>query len=151
MGFLADLADMPNEYAYSRTFFERWYRPEYATLIVAGDVDPPEVLRLVEKYWGGWKPGRHQAAIPQEPPPQGPVYAHVPWPSATLPWVTVAFHGPAFSDRDQDYAAVDLLLDLAFGPTSDLYKKLVEQEQKVDRFGADAPRRKDPALMTIAA
>jgi zinc protease len=31
---------MPNEYAYSKTFFERWYRPEYTTLIVAGDVTP---------------------------------------------------------------------------------------------------------------
>ncbi len=38
MGFLKDIEDMPNQYAYSKEFFERWYRPEYTTVIVAGDV-----------------------------------------------------------------------------------------------------------------
>ena len=39
MGFINDIEDMPNQYEYSKAFFERWYRPEYTTLIVAGDVD----------------------------------------------------------------------------------------------------------------
>src|SRR5262245_18538660 len=39
MGFLKDIEDMPNQYEYSKTFFQRWYRPENATVIVAGDVD----------------------------------------------------------------------------------------------------------------
>jgi zinc protease len=90
---------MPNEYAYSKLFFERWYRPQYTTLIVAGDVTPAEVLPMVEKYWGVWKGGITQAAaIPQEPPPTGPKYAHVPWTSDTLPLVTVAFPCPAFDE-----------------------------------------------------
>ena len=33
---------------------------------------------------------------------------------------------------------MDLLFDLVFGETSDLYKKLVEQEQKVDQLFADS-------------
>src|SRR5712691_916891 len=81
MGFLKDIEDMPNQYDYSREFFGRWYRPEYATIIVAGDVEPARVIALVEKYWGGWKRGAYRAAIPQEPPAKGPVYAHVPWSS----------------------------------------------------------------------
>ena len=44
MGFLRDIEDMPNQYAYSRTFFERWYRPEYTTVIVAGDIDALQVV-----------------------------------------------------------------------------------------------------------
>jgi zinc protease len=52
--------------------------------------------------------------------------ASVPWSSATLPWVTLAFHGPAFSESDAEYAALDMLLDLQFGRTSDLYRRLVE-------------------------
>ena len=32
--------------------------PEYTTVIVAGDVKPEEVMPLVEKYWGDWKPAR---------------------------------------------------------------------------------------------
>ena len=42
----------------ARQFFERWYRPEYTTIIVAGDVTAEKVIPLVEKYWGSWKPGR---------------------------------------------------------------------------------------------
>ncbi len=102
MGFLKDIEDMPNQFAYSKVFFDRWYRPEHTTLIVAGDVKAEEVLPLVEKHWGAWKRGSFHAEIPQEPEPKGPpVLAHVPWTSATLPWVTVAFRGPGLlGDRE---------------------------------------------------
>jgi zinc protease len=56
MGFLRDIENMPNEYAYSKVFFQRWYRPQYTTIIVAGDVTAEQVMPLVDKYWGGWKP-----------------------------------------------------------------------------------------------
>jgi zinc protease len=152
MGFLKDVEDMPNQFEYSKVFFQRWYRPEHAALIIAGDVDPAQVMPLVEKYWGGWKAGNAaEVKIPAEPAATGPKYAHVPWSSPTLPWVAVAFHGPAFSDQNKDYAAMDLALDLAFGPTSDLYRRLVEQEQKVDQFFGDLPMRKDPPLLTVGA
>jgi zinc protease len=151
MGFLKDIEDMPNQYAYSRQFFDRWYRPEYATLLVAGDVRPKDVLRLVEKYWGVWKRGTFKVAIPGEPAPTGPVVAHVPWTVPTLTWVTVAFHGPAFSETQKDFAAMDVLMDLTFGPTSDLYHRLVEQEQKVDQLWPSVSGHADPFLMTIGA
>ena len=151
MGFLKDIEDMPNQFDYSKTFFDRWYRPEYTTIIVAGDVEPNEVIRLVEKYWGGWKPGSYKAAIPKEPAPKAPVYAHVPWPSETLPWVTVAFHGPGFSETAKDAPAIDTLFDLSFGETSDLYKRLVEDEQKVDQLFADSGGTEDPPLVTVYA
>jgi zinc protease len=151
MGFLEDIQDMPNQFDYSKTFFSRWYRPEYTTIIVAGDVDPQRTLQLVEKYWGGWKPGTFKLDIPQEPPPTGPKYAHVGWETPTLPWVIVAFHGPAFSDTTKEFAAADMLIDLWFGPTSDIYKKLVEQEQVVDALGTFFGPNKDPGLIPIYA
>jgi zinc protease len=151
MGFLRDIQDMPNQFDYSRTFFERWYRPEHCALIVAGDVVPADVFALVEQYWGGWRPGTPTAEVPAEPEPQGPIYAHVPWNAPTLPWVTVAFHGPAFSEEQKDYAAADLLLELAFGETSELHERLVTHEQKVDQLFAYASPTQDPGLMTIAA
>jgi len=151
MGFLKDIEDMPNQYEYSKVFFDRWYRPENATLIVAGDVKAAEVLPLVEKYFGSWQRGSYRAEIPREPAPQGPVYAHVPWPAPTIPWVTVAFHGPAFSSTARDYVALDMVADLWFGQTSELYKKLVEREQKVDQFGPSLPQRQDPQLLTVFA
>ncbi|MHB0971196.1 MAG: M16 family metallopeptidase [Thermoanaerobaculia bacterium] len=151
MGFLKDIEDMPNQFEYSKVFFDRWYRPEYTTVIVAGDVTPEEVFPLVEKYWGGWKRGTYKVDIPQEPGPKAPVYTHVAWETKTLPLMFVAFHGPRFSENGKDYVAMDTLVDLWFGPTSDIYKRLVEQEQKVDQFGAYVPASVDPGLVTISA
>jgi zinc protease len=151
MGFLRDIEDMPNQYAYSKEFFKRWYRPEYTTIIVAGDVKPDEVYQLVDKYWSKWQRGTFKAEIPPEPPSKAPVYAHVDWPSPTLPWVTVAFHGPAFSDTQKDAAAMSTLLDLEFGDTSELYKRLVNDEQKVDQLFAFDDPHVDPSLYTVFA
>ncbi len=62
--------------------------PRTSPIIVAGDVDPAQVMPLVEKYWGGWQPGSgEKVAIPQEPAPKGAAYAHVPWQTPTAPWV----------------------------------------------------------------
>ena len=151
MGFLKDIEDMPNQYAYSKAFFDRWYRPEKTALIVAGDVNAAEVFRLVEKYWGAWKRGSYQAVIPAEPAPAGPVYAHVPWASGTLPWVAISFRAPAFSEKDKDYAALSTLLALSFGSTSDLYKRLVQDEQKVDRLIHFDSDNADPGLAFLGA
>jgi zinc protease len=152
MGFIEDIEDMPNQYEYSKTFFQRWYRPENTAIIVAGDVDPARVLALVEKYWGGWQPGTGaKVAIPQEPPAKGAAYAHVPWDAPTAPWVAVTFRGPAFSDRDKDAAAMNLLMGMEFGPTSEVYRKLVEQEQKVDQWYAGSPHNVDPELIYVLA
>ena len=49
IGFLADVKSMPGQYAYSKTFFERWYRPENCTTVVAGDVDHETLVRLVRR------------------------------------------------------------------------------------------------------
>ncbi|MFO0583797.1 MAG: pitrilysin family protein [Anaeromyxobacter sp.] len=151
MGFLKDIEDMPNQYAYSKTFYDRWYRPEYATVVVAGDVDPARTVALVEKHFGGWKRGSYRVPVPQEPPPTAPVYAHVAWPTPTLPWVVVAFHAPAFSETAKDHAAVDLLMDVQFGETSDLYRRLVVEEQLVDNLGADSGGNVDPNLAFVMA
>ncbi len=151
MGFLHDIQDMPNQYAYSQQFFQRWYRPEYTTVIIAGDVQPAQAMALVQRYWGGWKRGSFKASVPAEPAPRGAAYRQVPWPVPTLPWVTVAFHAPRFSDTAKDQGALALLLSLSFGPTSALYKRLVEDGQLVDSMFHFLPDRVDPTLATIAA
>jgi zinc protease len=152
MGFIQDIENMPNEYAYSKVFFERWYRPQYTTLIVAGDVVPDQVLPTIDKLWGPWKSGAAQAVvIPKEPAPAGARYAHVPWPSETLPFVTVAFPSPAFDEHAKDAAALEILGSVYFGPTSDLYKKLVVREQKVDQLQVDDSTGIDPSLVTVLA
>ncbi len=151
MGFIKDIEDMPNQYAYSKVFFDRWYRPERTTVIVAGDVEPAKAIAMVEKYWSKWKHGSYKAAVPVEPAAKGPVYRHVPWTSSTPPMVTVAFHGPAFSTKDKDQAALSMLLSLSFGRTSKLYKRLVQDEQKVDQLFDFTPNNVDPSMATIGA
>jgi zinc protease len=151
MGFLKDVQDMPNQYDYSLKFFDRYYRPEYTTIVVAGDVDAKKVRALVDQYWGGWKRGNYHPDIPPEPPQHGPRENKIDWPSPTLPLLDIAFHGPAYSDSDKDWAALDALATLAFGRNSDLYEKLVVREQKVDRLSGDMSQSVDPNLFEVEA
>ena len=151
MGFIEDIEDMPNQYDYSLKFFDRYYRPEYVTIIVAGDVQANNVFALVDKYWSKWQRGNYKPDIPKEPAPDGPVYAHVDWETPTLPWVTVAFHGPAASDTQIDMPTMDVIQSFAFSSSSPLYQKLVVQEQKVDQLFPYFPDRADPYLLTVGA
>ena len=151
MGFLKDIQDMPNQYAYSRLFFDRYYRPEYVTILVVGDVTGEATRALVGKYWGEWKRGSYRAAIPAEPPQNGPRVNHIDWPTRTLPWLNIAYRGCAYTDTEKDAAALDLLAYLGFSENSELYQKLVIQEQKVDRFSASLPDHVDPYLFRVQA
>lgn len=151
MGFLKDVEDMPNQYEYSLKFFDRYYRPEYTTILVAGDVKHKQVRSLVEKYWGKWQRGSYKPEIPVEPPQKGPRTAHVDWPTPTLPWLAVAYKASAFTDSAPDSAALDAMLFLGFSPNSDLYQRLVVEEQKVDALFASNPDRADPFLFTVYA
>jgi len=151
MGFLKDVQDMPNQYEYSLRYFDRYYRPEYTTIVVAGDVDPKQVRTLVDKSWGNWKRGSYHPDIPAEPPQQGPRESHVDWPSPTLPMIFIAYKVPAYTDSQKDTAALDVLATLAFSQNSDLFQKLFVEEQKVDQLGAGNPISVDPDLFTIRA
>src|SRR5512140_3706819 len=64
MGFLKDIEDMPNQYAYSLTFFDRWYRPENCVVVVVGDLNRENVVSLAKKYYGNWKRGSYKLEIP---------------------------------------------------------------------------------------
>ncbi|MDQ6719004.1 MAG: insulinase family protein [Gemmatimonadota bacterium] len=151
MGFIEDIENMPNQYAYSKEFFARWYRPEYTTVVIAGDVTPAQVIPLVTKYWGMWKHGTYKEVVPKEPPSTAPKYAHVDWPTATPPLLYVAFRNAPFSETNKENAALDLVSTIYFGATSDLYKKLVVNEQRLDSFGAGNSTNVDPELFTVTA
>ena len=151
MGFLRDVENMPNMYDYSLEFFKRYYRPEYVTIIVVGDVNHDGVLQLVNRYWAGWKRGSYTPEIPTEAEQTTPESRYVPWPTTTLPWVAVSFKGPAYSDTEKDKPALDLIGSLGFSQTSELYQKLVIKEQKVDMLFADFEDHRDPYLLTVVA
>jgi zinc protease len=150
MGYIKDIEDFPNQYEYSLEFFKRYYRPEYSTIVVVGDVTQAQALALTKKYWSDWQKGNYVPQIPKEPEQTEPRTAHVDWPSPTLPWVVVGFRGPAYSDTSKDKAALDLLATIAFGENSDLYQRLVIKEQKAtDEFGPDFENKVDPELFAV--
>src|SRR5215213_1912124 len=149
MGYLKDIDDLPNQYEYSKQFFSRFYRPEYSTIVVVGDVTRERALDLTKKYWGTWQRGSYKADIPDEPAQNESRTAHIPWDAPTLPHLAIAFHGPKFSDSSKDVAALDLFQSVAFGENSDLHQQLVLKEQKVDVLEADFGHQADPELFTV--
>ena len=133
MGFLKDIQDMPNQYEYSLKFFDRYYRPEYTTIIVVGDVKAKAVRAMVDKYWGEWKRGSYKPEIPVEPAQNGAAHAHVDWPSPTLPIDRGGLQGSGVQRCDQGYGRAGCaVLPGVFATRRDLYQKLVVQEQKAD-------------------
>ena len=151
MGYLKDIQDMPNQYAYSLEFYNRFYRPEYTTVLLVGDVTRDRALELTRKYFGAWAHGSYEPKIPAEPPQNESRTAHVDWPSPTLPWLAVAFKGPAYSDETREKAALDLFREIAFGANSDIYRRLVLEQQKVDNLNVDFGNHPDPELFTAYA
>jgi zinc protease len=151
MGFIKDVEAMPDEYDYMLKFFDRYYRPEYTTIIVAGDVDPKRVRSMIDERWGTWKRGNYKPLIPAEPPQDGPRTAHIDWPSETLPLIEIAYRGPAYSDNTEETTALDAISRLGFDQTSPLYQKLVIEEQKVDSLNAGPPNNIDPELFGVLA
>ncbi|HEU4403392.1 MAG TPA: pitrilysin family protein [Candidatus Polarisedimenticolia bacterium] len=151
IGFLRDVQDMPNQYEYSRQFFDRFYRPENCILLVVGDVDPAKVTPLARTYYGAWKKGTHRFEVAGEPPQAAEKRVAVDWPNPTLPYLYVAYHAPAFSTTLIDMPALDLVSQLLFSEAAPLYQKLVVEEQEVDLLTGGSADHRDPYLFDIIA
>ncbi|MBW8803643.1 MAG: insulinase family protein [Catenulisporales bacterium] len=113
-----------------------YYSPNNAVLTVAGDVDPDEVVRLAEKYFGGIRP---HGAIPPAPDgtlPQlkiGETRRRVE-PDETVPRPMTFFMFRAPDTRDDSFAAVEVLAAvLGRGRGSRLYRKLVTEKNLAQR------------------
>ena len=151
IGLLDDIRNMPDHYDYSVQFYDRYYRPNNCIIVVAGDVDPGELERLVERRYGGWRPGDFEPTIPVEPPQTRERTGSVDWPNPTLPFVMLGYHAPAFSDRTIDMPALDVLSQLLLAETSPLFRRLHLEEQVVDLLSGGAVDHRDAPLFTIIA
>ena len=151
IGFERDIKAMPEAYDYSLDFFKRFYRPENVVLLIVGDIKPDAVLKLVKKYYSGWQKGYEPSSVQQEPPQKAERAGTVAYPGKTLPILDMAFKGDAFDPANADFVAATVLGDLAFGETSDIYKKLYIQEQRVDALQASIPLQRDMPLFEIVA
>lgn len=150
MGFFKDIVDMPNQYEYSLKFFKRYYRPEYSTIVVVGDVNPEKVNSLAEKYFGSWERGNYAADVPVEPEQKGERFFHL-QNGSIPPYLSMNFKGPAFSDKEIDMPAIDVLNTILFSRNSGLFNKLVVKEHKLRFIGGGALDARDPYLISIQA
>lgn len=149
IGFLEDIKMMPERYDYSLKFFQRFYRPENITLLVVGDAQPQRVTELARKYYGDWKKGYQTPAVQSEPPQAKAQRAHIDWANPTRPYMMIGHHMPAYSTKDMDSAAADLIDQLLFSETAPLYRELVVEKQWVDFIASINFDHRDPYLFTM--
>lgn len=109
------------------SFFDAWYRPANASLVLVGPITPDEGFTLVERYFGHLPqlpapPTRTPSTIPLHAPSTMHVTRDVPYALSYLSWQT-----PPAAANDQP--AIDLALTmLADGHASRLHQQLVKQE-----------------------
>ena len=151
IGFREDIEAMPTMYTYSQSFFNRYYRPENVVLLIAGDIDPTSTLNLIQKYYGQWEKGYTPPKITEEPEQTKERRANVSFNGKTLPILCISYKSLAFDPADIQMAACYLMGEVIFGETSDLYKKLVLDERRVESIEADFTSARDPNLLAIFA
>lgn len=111
-----------------KDFFQKFYRPANAIMVVAGNVTTERVKELSEKWFGDLPPGKkYLRALPQEPPQSAErkleVKANVPLDAFYKCW-------HIYPRLDQRYYIADLLTDiLSGGGSSRLFQALVKERQ----------------------
>jgi zinc protease len=153
IGWMDDLANMTAQDA--RDWYARWYAPNNATLVVAGDVDAEAVIAMAKRHFGALPARPLPARKPQsEPEPLGKKRIVVKAP-AQLPYLLMAWHAPALKDWQADtepYALQILAGVLSGNDSARLQKALVKTRQVAVNASAgyDAVTR-GPSLFMIDA
>ena len=146
IGWADEIAQLTREDALA--FYNRYYTPNNAILVVSGDVDPAEVARMAQETYG--RVPRRAEPEPRRRPAQQSlpgarriVFAdpQVRQASMTRKWAVPGHTAPAASDdaARPSHALNVLSQILGGGPTSRLYQSLVSGTRALP--GADAPQR----------
>ena len=123
IGWMSDIARInPGEL---RAFYDTYYRPNNAILVIAGDVKAPAALAQVRRHFGPIPRGATPALVTAlEPDQSDERRVIVRKEAAQLPVVNIAWHVPNF--RSEDAPALELLSTLlSEGRASRLYRHLV--------------------------
>ena len=149
IGYSEDISSLTRENV--RNFFNKYYTPNNLTLVVAGDVQPQQVQKLAQIYFGRF---RQQPEPPNvtavEPPQQETKEFTIELP--TQPWYLEGYHIPGVSNPE--YPLYELMgALLSRGRTSRLFQSLVEQQQiALSAQGFSGfPGDKHPNLMLLYA
>jgi zinc protease len=129
IGWANEIAQLTTEDALA--FYRRWYAPNNAVLVLAGDVTAAQVRPLAEKYYGAIParavPKRERAAEPEHLAPRRVTLES---PRVRQPSFTLSYLAPSFNTAEGDEAYALQILDeiLSGGATSRLYRSLVVEQ-----------------------
>jgi len=133
-----------------QAYYRRYYHPNNATLVLAGDFETDQVVAKVERAFGSIPAGTPPPSmLLKEPPQRGERRIIVRWRSK-VPRLAIAYHAPEIAQVDS-YALQVLGVVLSEGKASRLYQRLVEREQSVTFVSAEYGEAKDPTLFHIRA
>jgi zinc protease len=147
-GTLADLERVRP--ADCQAFYDTYYRPDNATLVVVGDVDEAAVRASVERYFGALERGapivRHYPAEP----PQREARTTTLTLDVNLPVIAGGFHIPGAADAD--IPALEVLATiLSAGESSRLHQRLVRRDKLAVAAGGMAEVMEQPGLFIVYA
>ena len=137
IGWMNDLQNMKAIDA--RDWYRSWYAPNNAMVVISGDVDPKQVLKTVEKYYGAVDAHELPVRKPQiEPPQKGVKQVQVKAPAdsaqLTMAWKVPKLE-PGKLDDVEPYALELLTAVLDGYDNARLNRTLVKQEKVVNDVG----------------
>ncbi|MCS7015166.1 MAG: insulinase family protein [Gemmatales bacterium] len=146
IGNRSDIERVPVENL--REFYRRYYQPDNALLIVAGQFDENKALQWIEKYFGALpRPARKLSDTYTEEPPQDGERCVVLRRVGDVQLVGLVYH--ICAGAHPDFVAVDVLNQiLTETPSGRLYKALVETKKAASVFG-NAYAFREPGIIEI--
>ncbi|WP_299015671.1 pitrilysin family protein [uncultured Polaribacter sp.] len=117
-------------------FNKKFYVPNNATLVVAGDIDFATTKKMVQDYFGPIPRGAEITKnFPKEDPITAPMSAKGYDPNIQIPAIMAAYRTPSMKTRDS--RVLDMISSyLSSGKSSVLYKKLVDNKKMALQAGA---------------
>lgn len=131
-----------------KEFFYKFYRPNNAILVVAGNVKVELIRPLVEKWFGDIPAGQvPERRLPTEPP-QKALQQRINEAKVPVDALYLAFH--ICGRGDADFHAVDLLSDvLGNGPSSRLYRRLLKEQKLFASIDCYVSGSLEPGLLIV--
>ena len=126
VGYASDLQSFSATNALD--FFHHYYVPSNMVIALVGDLDPDEVMPIIERYFGQLPTSPKPTELTTSEPPQNSV-REVRLHDMAQPFYVEGYHRPSYLDPDD--AVYDAITDiLSNGRTSRMYRALV-RDQKI--------------------
>jgi zinc protease len=152
VGWMNDLQNMTAADALG--WYQRWYAPNNATMVIAGDVDAKRVRELAEKYYAGIPAKTLPKSKPQQEPAQTGIKRLVVKAPAENPFLVMAYKMPKLLDvdKDDDVHALDVLAAVLDGyDNARLPARLVRTERIANSVDAGyEPVARGPVMFTLS-